>query len=186
MVTINDVLNLSEAKKLTGFSDTRFTYATNRDALRATPGVSVDGPGKSWRIPVKVLVDKGWLNADLSQIPKSPRGRKKGGTATAAVSPILKSTDIAALSAALEDARSHLESVEETVSTKTAEVRALRKAEAELRDATTDQKSTAALVKALEKRFETVKSTALEDAERQFKEAQDKLAATQKALGIAN
>lgn len=184
---MNDVLNLSEAKKLTGFSDTRFTYATNRNALRETPGVSVDGPGKSWKIPVKVLVDKGWLNEDLSQIPKSPRGRKKGATTTTTntASPILKSTDIAALSKALDEARTRLTASNETVAAKTAEVRALRKAESELHDATTKQKANATLVKALEKRFRNVKATALEEAERAFKEAEQKLAATQKALGIA-
>lgn len=72
MTKTDEVLNLSEAQKLTGFSATKFNYEPNKKLL-AEGGADVEGVGKEWKIPVSTLIAIGWLDEDGNAVKKSSR-----------------------------------------------------------------------------------------------------------------
>ena len=113
--SIDSVLNLSEARRLTGFSATKFSTEKNIAALTEHGADLNAKEPKNYKIPVKALVELDWLNEDLS--PKPRRTRKSGGTSKTATGDKGRSSE-GELKAIIDQADEEIESLTE----KTAEI----------------------------------------------------------------
>lgn len=155
-------MNLGAAVKATGFSPPKFKSKMNLEKLQLA-GASTEGTGAKWEITPRQLKTMGWLNEDGSKVA---RFRSSSGTRdTVRVStPRTRSNDIAneddleVLHKALETAREKhagLDAEVKETSSKIAELRRLEKRSQVLK---TRRSDAAATLKAVEARFETVKS----------------------------
>lgn len=98
---MDNILTLSQAMKLTGFSQTKFTTEKNK-ALLNEHGAKTEGTGKNWQIPTEALVELEWLQDDGSPIPKL---NKRQAVTRSRRSPIeVLEADIAKAEADLEKA----------------------------------------------------------------------------------
>jgi len=72
MTNSPETLTLSEAVKLTGFSNTKFNNEKNKQALTEL-GASTEGTGKNWSIPVSALIELEWLNTDGTPLKQATK-----------------------------------------------------------------------------------------------------------------
>jgi hypothetical protein len=103
-VTIDSVLNLSQARKLTGFSVAKFSDKNKAILTELGADFTPELP-KNWAIPVKALVEADFLNADLS--PKEVRriGKNKSAKSTTSVA---TSEELAALDSYIAELEGNL------------------------------------------------------------------------------
>ncbi|VXB75773.1 hypothetical protein [Frigoribacterium sp. 9N] len=173
--TENDApLSLGAAKKLTGFSETKFKTEKNRDKL-SLAGAKLVGTGKEWEIRPSQLIALGWLNEDgspLAMKPRRPRGSGPVSTSRSRYSDIEENGDLEALDSQLEDERESLTSIDEEIKQVEEKLAEVKKLEQKRRELTTRRSDVAARAKALTSRIEKVEADVATEVERVRKNAE--------------
>ena len=113
--TIDSVLNLSEARKITGFSATKFSTEKNIAALTEKGADLSAKEPKNFKIPVKALVELDWLNEDLSPKPARPRKPRTTGSTSKAATGDKGISSEGQLKAIIEQADEEIDSLTEQI-----------------------------------------------------------------------
>lgn len=166
-------ITLGAAKKLTGFSETKFKTEKNREKLTAA-GAKLVGTGKEWEIRPSQLIALGWLNEDGSALemkPRRPRGSGPVSTSRSRFSDIENNSDLEALDSQLEDERQSLISIDEELKAVEEELAAVKKLEQKRRELSTRRGDVNARAKALTSRIEKVEADVAAEVERVQKNA---------------
>lgn len=166
-------ITLGAAKKLTGFSETKFKTEKNREKLTAA-GAKLVGTGKEWEIRPSQLIALGWLNEDGSPLdlkPRRPRGSGPVSTSRSRYLDIEENSDLEDLDTKLADERQSLISIDEELKAVEEELAAVKKLEQKRRELSTRRGDVNARAKALSTRIEKVEAAVAAEVERVQKNA---------------